>query len=149
LQLNIQFEGLSVTLAGYFCWQIFNDYYNLSVKNNLEVRLHVLCLQVLNDMSKEKHNIPKQLRLGKTGKSQEAKLPKGTSPGRINIDLPEINWTPSKLTITIALLCLPYFIAVVASFLVGNNLIGFLFIGLGFLVIGIYFLLRYIERSDF
>ena len=101
-------------------------------------------------MSQKKPNLPNQLRLGKTGKSQESKsLNSGGKSGNIQTNLPEINWTPNKLTITIVLLLLPYLIAVIISFAVGNYLIAGVFIGLGFLVVGIYFLLRYIERSDF
>ncbi|MEM8830083.1 MAG: hypothetical protein AAGE96_12100 [Cyanobacteria bacterium P01_G01_bin.19] len=101
-------------------------------------------------MPKNKHNLPKHLRLGKTAKSQEAKTPKGTSNGgRIVTNLQEINWTRNKLTLTIIALSTPYLIATVGSFAVGNSLVGFIFIGLGVLVIGMYLLLRYIERSDF
>ena len=101
-------------------------------------------------MSPKKQKLPNQLRLGKVGKSQEAKSPdSGKKTSTIQTNLPEINWTPSKLTITIVLLLLPYLLAVIISFAVGNNLIAGVFIGLGFLVLGIYFLLRYIERSDF
>ena len=96
------------------------------------------------------NNLPKQIRLGRNAKSKEAKAPKSWGKqGQINTNLPEINWTPNKLTITVIVLLLPYLLAVVVSFAVGNYLIAGVFVGLGFLVVGIYFLLRYIERSDF
>ena len=101
-------------------------------------------------MSPKKTKLPNQLRLGKTGKSQEAKSPGNSGKvGNIQTNLPEINWTPNKLTITVVLLLLPYLLAVIISFAVGNYLIAGVFVGLGFLVVGIYFLLRYIERSDY
>lgn len=100
-------------------------------------------------MPKEKQNLPKQIRLGRTAKSQQAKAPDSPKKSGIMTDFQEINWTPSKLTITVILLCVPYLVVVIACFLAGNSFFGFVFIALGFLVIGIYLLLRYIERSDF
>ena len=101
-------------------------------------------------MPQKEPNIPKKLRLGKTGKSQEAKTPTTSGgPGNIMTNLPDINWTRRKFTLTIAALCTPYLIAIAVAFGVGNYLIGFVFLGLGVLVIGFYLLLRYIERSDF
>jgi hypothetical protein len=100
-------------------------------------------------MPKEKQNLPKQIRLGRTAKSQQAKAPDSATNKQIITDFQEINWTPSKLTITIVLLCVPYLVAVIACFLAGNSFFGFVFIGLGFLVIGIYLLLRYLERANF
>ena len=98
----------------------------------------------------KKNDLPKNLRLGKTGKSQESKAPDAWGKrGKIHTNIPEINWTPSKLTITVTLLLIPYFLAVILSISIKNYLIAGVFIGLGFLVVGIYFLLRYIERSDF
>ena len=101
-------------------------------------------------MPKKEPHIPKQFHFGKTGKSQEAKAPEHKGgPGNIMTNLPDINWTRRKFTLTIAALCTPYLIAVAVAFGVGNYLIGFVFLGLGVLVIGLYLLLRYIERSDF
>ncbi len=100
-------------------------------------------------MPQKKHNVPKHLRLGKTGGSQEAKIPNSLSTGQVKTNLQDVNWTPTKLTLTIIALCIPYLIAVIASFVIGNYLIGLVFIALGLLVVGIYLLLRYIERSDF
>ena len=100
-------------------------------------------------MSEKKHNVPKILRLGKTGSSQQAKIVNGISKGKVKINLQDINWTPTKLTLTLMALCIPYLVAVIASFVIGNYLIGLVFIGLGLLVVGMYLLLRYIERSDF
>ena len=97
---------------------------------------------------KPQHKLPKHLKFGKTGKSQEAKTHQGLSPGKVMTNLPEINWTPSKLTLTIIALCIPYLIAVVGSILVGNYLVASVFVGLAVLVVGMYLLLRYIERSD-
>ena len=100
-------------------------------------------------MPPKKYNVPKHLRLGKTGRSQEARTPNGLSKGQVMTNLQEINWTPTKLTLTIIALCIPYLIAVIASFAVGNYIVGSIFIGLGVLVVLMYLLLRYIERSDF
>lgn len=101
-------------------------------------------------MPEQKHNLPKQLRFGQGKQSRDAKPPQGTgSGGRINTNFQDIKWTPRRLTITIALLSIPYLIAVAISFLIGNNLIAFVFLGLGALVVGIYLLLRYIERANF
>ena len=95
------------------------------------------------------NNLPEQIRLGRNASSKEAKAPKSWGKqAKINTNLPEINWTPNKLTITVIVLLLPYLLAVAVSFASGNYLIAGVFIGLGFLVVGIYFLLRYIERSD-
>ncbi|MDJ0593127.1 MAG: hypothetical protein QNJ72_24600 [Pleurocapsa sp. MO_226.B13] len=101
-------------------------------------------------MPQKEPNLPKQLRLGKTGQSQPVKVPESkTGKGEIITDWQEINWTRRKLIITIASLSIPYLIAVVISFVIGNNLIGFVFIGIGVLTVGIYLLLRYVERADF
>ena len=100
-------------------------------------------------MPEKKHNIPKHLRLGKTGASQEAKIVNGVSKGQVQTNLQDISWTPTKLTLTIIALCIPYLIAVIGAFAAGAYMFGFIFIGLGLLVVGIYLLLRYIERSDF
>ena len=101
-------------------------------------------------MPEKEPNLPKQLRLGKTGQSQPVKVPESkTGQGEIITDWQEINWTRRKLIITIASLSIPYLIAVVISFVTGKNLIGFIFIGMGVFTIGIYLLLRYIERADF
>lgn len=97
---------------------------------------------------KPKSDLPKHLKLGKTRQSQQAKISEGGSHKRVMTNLPEVNWTPSKLTLTIIALCIPYLIAVIGSILVGNYLIAFVFIGLAVLVVGMYLLLRYIERSD-
>jgi len=100
-------------------------------------------------MPNNKHNIPKEFRLGKGGQSKEAKPPVAAGgPGSIRTNLKEIKWTRSKLTITVTLLSLPYLIAVVGSFLAGNFLVGCIFLGIGVFVIIIYLLLRYIERAD-
>ena len=100
-------------------------------------------------MPDKKHNLPKQLRFGKNGSSSEAKPPTGSGAGgRINTKFQDIKWTPRKLTLTIVLLSIPYLIAVAVSFLVGNILIGCVFLGVGAFVVGIYLLLRYIERAD-
>ena len=99
-------------------------------------------------MPPKKHNVPRHIRLGKTGRSQEARTPTGLSKGRVMTNLQEINWTPTKLTLTIIALCIPYLIAVIASFAVGNYMIGFIFVGLGVLVVLMYLLLRSMERSD-
>lgn len=100
-------------------------------------------------MNQKNDHIPKQLKLGKTGQSQPAEVPKAAGgTGRVQTNLPQINWTPSKLTITVILLTIPYLIATLVAFGVGNNLIGFVFIGIGLMVVGMYFLLRYIERND-
>lgn len=99
--------------------------------------------------NKNNHKLPRYIRLGKTGSSQEARTPNGLSKGSIKTNLQDINWTPTKLTMTIIALSIPYVIAVISSFLAGNSMVGFIFIGLGGLVIGMYLLLRYIERSDF
>ncbi len=101
-------------------------------------------------MTNKKQNLPKQLRLGKTRGSTKALAPSSAGrAGKININFQEINWTRRKLIITVALLSIPYLIAVIISFAVGNNLIGFVFLGIGALVVGMYLLLRYIERADF
>ena len=101
-------------------------------------------------MPKKQPDVPKRLRLGKNKKSPDRKPP-GTvgGGGGIRTNLPEIEWTPSKLTITIAVLIVPYLIAVIVSLYVRNYLIAGVFVGIGLLVIGLYFLLRYLERSDF
>ena len=100
-------------------------------------------------MPDKKQNLPKHLRLGKTGGSTEAKPPSGTGAGgNINTKFQEIKWTPRKLTVTIALLSIPYLIAVAVCFAAGNMLIGLVFLGIGAFVVGIYLLLRYIERAD-
>jgi hypothetical protein len=129
-------------------FKYLNGYDNLNAKANLQDKFSLLCPYVLIKMPKEKQNIPKQLRLGRTAKSQPAKAPGSPKKSQIMTDFQEINWTPSKLTITVILLCVPYLVAVIACFLAGNSFFGFVFIALGFLVIGIYLLLRYIERSD-
>lgn len=101
-------------------------------------------------MPNNKHNVPKEFRLGQGKQSREAKPPVAAGgAGNINTNLKEIKWTPSKLAITVAALSLPYLIAVIGSFLAGNYLVGFIFLGIGAFVIGIYLLLRYIERADF
>ncbi len=99
--------------------------------------------------NKDNYKLPKYIRLGKTASSQEARTPNGLSKGRVRTNLQDINWTPTKLTMTIIALSIPYLIAVIGSFLSGNSMVGLIFIGLGALVIGMYLLLRYIERSDF
>ena len=101
-------------------------------------------------MPNNKHNIPKELRLGKGKASREAKPP-GTmeTPNNINTNFQEIKWTRSKLTITVVLLSIPYLIALIGSFVVGNILVGLIFLGIGAFTVGIYLLLRYIERADF
>lgn len=99
-------------------------------------------------MPKDK-NLPQNLRLGKTSRHEEAKPPgKGSRGSQIITNLQDINWTPKKLTLTIVSLSLPFLLAVIVSFAVGNYLIASVFIGLGLLVLGMYWLLRYIERSD-
>ncbi|MCC0178202.1 hypothetical protein I4641_14565 [Waterburya agarophytonicola K14] len=101
-------------------------------------------------MPQEKPNVPKQLRLGRTRNSIERKPPEASGgSGSIRTNFQEINWTPSKLTITIILLCIPYIVAIIVSLAVKNYLIAGVFVGIGFLVVGMYFLLRYLERSDF
>lgn len=100
-------------------------------------------------MSEKKHNVPKSLRLGKTGSSQQAKIVNGLAKGQVNTNLQDINWTPTKLTLTILALCIPFLIAMIGAFIVGNYLVGFVFVALALMVVGIYFLLRYIERSEF
>lgn len=100
-------------------------------------------------MPDQRHNLPKQLRFGQGKQSREAKPPEGTGAGgRINTSFQDIKWTPRKLTVTTALLSIPFLIAVIISFAVGNNLIGFVFLSLGAFVVGMYLLLRYIERAD-
>ena len=101
-------------------------------------------------MPREQPKIPKHLYLGKTKKSPDRKPPESKKGGaRVKTNLPEINWTPSRLTITIIILSIPYLIATIASIVVQNYLIAGVFIGIGLLVIGMYFLLRYLEKADF
>lgn len=102
-------------------------------------------------MPRKKTNLPKQLRLGRNKKSCDAQPPKyDIDKGRYGIktDVPDINWTFSRLTITIIVLCIPYLIAVILSFAVKNYLIAGVFVGIGLLVIGMYFLIRFLDKAD-
>lgn len=98
-------------------------------------------------MPDKKPQIPKKLIQGKTARSQEAKIiGGGRGGGRIDTNLKDINWTPTKLAIVIAVLGIPYLIAIIVSFMVGNNLIAGTLICLAIFVGLMFFALRFIER---
>ncbi|MDJ0567679.1 MAG: hypothetical protein QNJ53_01415 [Pleurocapsa sp. MO_192.B19] len=97
-------------------------------------------------MPDKKPQIPKKLIQGKTARSQEAKIIAGGGGGRIDTNLKDINWTPTKLAIVIAVLGIPYLIAIIVSFMVGNNLIAGTLICLAIFVGLMFFALRFIER---
>ena len=97
-------------------------------------------------MPDKKPQLPKKLNLGGTRQSQEAKEPIIGGGGRIETNWKDIDWTPTKLGIVLAALGIPYSIAIVVCFAVGNNLIAGTLIGLA-VFIGLMFLaLRFIEQ---
>ena len=80
----------------------------------------------------------------------DRKFPRhGGTGGRINTNLPDINWTQKKLVLTIALLGVPYVVAILACFITGINLIAYLLIGIAILVGLLVLAIRFIDRQDF
>ncbi len=73
----------------------------------------------------------------------------GGKGGEIYTNLPDINWTPKKLILAIALLSIPYVGAVLACFIAGISFIAYLLIGLGIFVGLIVLALRFIDQQDF
>ena len=66
--------------------------------------------------------------------------------GGINTNLQDINWTPKKLILTIALLGIPYGGIVLACFIAGINIIAYVLIGLAIFVGLLFLILRLIDR---
>ena len=97
-------------------------------------------------MPDKKPQLPKKLNLGGTRQSQEAKVPTGLGGGKIETNWKDINWTPTKLGMVIVALGIPYLVAIVVCFAVGNNLIAGTLIGLGVLVGLMFLALRFIEQ---
>lgn len=98
-------------------------------------------------MPKKKRQLPQKLNLGRIARSQEANAPgKLVRGGRIETNWKDINWTPTKLVMVIAVLGIPYLIAIIISFMVGNNLIGGTLVGLAILVGLMFLALRFIEQ---
>ena len=97
-------------------------------------------------MPDKKPKLPKKLNLGRIAKSQPAKVPKGLGRGKIETNWKDINWTPTKLVIVIAVLGIPYLVAIIISFMVGNNLIGGTLVGLAIFVGLMFLALRFIEQ---
>ena len=99
-------------------------------------------------MSNKKPNIPKRLRQGKTGNSQEAKVPiaKGGA-GYVNTSL-NIRWTKNRAILAAVILGVPYLLATVAAFKSGNIMIGCVLVMIAVFFGLIYLALRYIEEND-
>ena len=97
-------------------------------------------------MPDKKPQLPKKLNLGKVGRSQEAKVPTGLGGGKIETNWKDINWTPAKLVIVVAVLGIPFLIAIIISFMVGNNLIAGTLIGIAVFVGLMFLALRFIEQ---
>lgn len=98
---------------------------------------------------KKKYNLPNRLVKGKSGQSP-AKVPDiSGNGGRIEVNLKDINWTPSKLGIVSTVLLAPFTLAIVLSFQAGKGLIGVILLGIGLFVGLMYLALRYIENNEF
>ncbi|WP_019507959.1 hypothetical protein [Pleurocapsa sp. PCC 7319] len=97
-------------------------------------------------MPDKKPQLPKKLNLGRIARSQEAKAPKGVEKGKIETNWKDINWTPTKLGMVIVALGIPYLVAIVVCFAVGNNLIAGTLIGIAVLVGLMFLALRFIEQ---
>lgn len=97
-------------------------------------------------MPDKKPQLPKKLTLGGVRGSQEAKVPPPAGKGRIETSWKDINWTPTKLVIVTGVLGIPYLVAIVVCFTVGNNLIAGTLIGLAILVGLMFLALRFIEQ---
>ncbi|MEL7406465.1 MAG: hypothetical protein AAFN00_05815 [Cyanobacteria bacterium J06558_2] len=100
-------------------------------------------------MHNKRHNLPKKIFHGKTAKSQPAKIENSGSGGKIATNLPEIRWTPTKLSLASAIILAPISFGIVICFKAGNILIGLILIGLILFMGLIYLALRYIENNEF
>ena len=97
-------------------------------------------------MADKKPQLPKKLNLGGSRQSRQAKEPTIGGGGRIETNWKDINWTPTKLVIVIAVLGIPYLIAIIISFMVGNNLIAGTLVCLAIFVGLMFLALRFIEQ---
>ena len=100
-------------------------------------------------MVKKQNNIPKKLTQGKTGRSQEAKVPVAMGGGgHVKTDI-NIRWTRNKAVLAGLLLGVPFLLSTVVAFKAGNILIGCVLVGLAIFVGLIYLALQYIENNEF
>ena len=100
-------------------------------------------------MGKKEPNIPKHITQGRTGRSQEAKVPIAQGgAGNVNTNL-NIRWTRGRAIFATALLGVPFLLATVAAFKSGNILVGCILVGVAVFFGLMYLALRYIEANDF
>ena len=101
-------------------------------------------------MSKKKpEKLPKKLIQGKTSGSQGANFDPKYGSGKIQTNWEDIKWTPTKRIVTIAVLVVPYLIAIVACLASGINLIAYILIGLAVMIGLLFWALRLIDQGDF
>lgn len=98
---------------------------------------------------KEKHNLPKKIKKGKSGQAGFEAPGLGGRGGKIETNWKDIHWTPAKLGIVSTVLLAPFTFAIVVSFQAGNSLIGIVLIFIAMLVGLMYLALRYIENNEF
>ena len=99
-------------------------------------------------MANKDPKLPNRLVTGGEKRSQEAKAPTLGGSGRINTNV-NIRWTPRKATIAATILGVPFLLATVLSFKVGNILVGIILVGVAVFVGLMYLALRYIEENEF
>ena len=100
-------------------------------------------------MSQSNFDPNQKFRLGQSPPSDRNIPTDGKQPGGIVTNIKEINWTPQKLALTVALLTIPYIGVVFACFLAGFSFIGYFLIGIAILFVVLVILLRFIDAQDF
>ena len=100
-------------------------------------------------MSQSNFDPNQKFRFGQSRQSDRNMPTQGRQKGRIVTNLKEINWTPQKLALTVALLTIPYIGVVFACFLAGFSFIGYFLIGIAVFFVVLVILLRLIDSQDF
>lgn len=98
---------------------------------------------------KKREKFPNKIIQGKTSGSQGVNFAAGGGQGKVQTNWHDIKWTPTKRIVAIAVLVVPYLIAVIGCFAAGINLIAYVLIGLAIMTGLLFWALRKIDQGDF